>query len=47
VGAFGQLIYVSKELELVVVFTANMPSETADSNLRGLIANYIVPSIVD
>jgi CubicO group peptidase (beta-lactamase class C family) len=46
-GAFGQVIYVSQELELVVVFTANMPSETADMNLRGLIADYIVPSIVD
>lgn len=32
---------------LVVVFTANMPSETADRNLRGLISDYIVPAIVE
>jgi CubicO group peptidase (beta-lactamase class C family) len=46
-GAFGQVVYVSRERELVVVFTANMPSEPADTNLRRLISDYIVPSIVD
>jgi CubicO group peptidase (beta-lactamase class C family) len=44
-GAFGQLIYVSRDLELVVVFTANMPSDTADNNLRSVIANYVVPAV--
>jgi CubicO group peptidase (beta-lactamase class C family) len=46
-GAFGQLIYVSRELELVVVFTANIPSEVADSTLRALITDYVVPAIVN
>jgi CubicO group peptidase (beta-lactamase class C family) len=46
-GAFGQVIYVSKELELVVVFTVNMPSDFADRTLRGLISTYVVPAIVE
>jgi len=46
-GAFGQLIYISRELELVVVFTANIPSDVADSTLRALITDYVVPAIVD
>jgi len=46
-GAFGQVIYISQELELVVVFTANIPSDIADSTLRGLIVDYVVPAILD
>jgi CubicO group peptidase (beta-lactamase class C family) len=44
-GAFGQLMYVSRERELVVVFTANIPSDVADSSLRNIIASYVLPAL--
>jgi len=43
-GAFGQVIYVSRERGLVVVFTANLPNETANSIFQQLIRDYVVPA---
>jgi CubicO group peptidase (beta-lactamase class C family) len=44
-GAFGQVIYVSRSLELVVVFTAELPNETANLNFQGLIGEFIAPAV--
>jgi CubicO group peptidase (beta-lactamase class C family) len=44
-GAFGQVVYVNRALELVVVFTAELPNETANSNFQGLISEFIVPAL--
>lgn len=44
-GAFGQVIYVSRSFELIVVFTAHLPSETADTIFRQLISTYVIPAI--
>ena len=43
-GAFGQVIYVSRERGLVVVFTANLPNETANSIFQQIIRDYVVPA---
>jgi len=44
-GAWGQVIYVSRELELVVVFTGDMPNETANGEFQTLIRGFIAPSV--
>lgn len=44
-GAWGQVIYVNRALELVVVFTAELPNETANSNFQTLLRDYIVPAL--
>ena len=43
-GAFGQVIYVSRERGLVVVFTANLPNEMANSIFQQIIRDYVVPA---
>jgi CubicO group peptidase (beta-lactamase class C family) len=43
-GAFGQVIYVSRDKGLVIVFTANLPNETANSIFQRLIRDYILPA---
>lgn len=45
IGAWGQVIYVSRELELVVVFTADMPNETANSEFQTVIRGFVVPAV--
>jgi CubicO group peptidase (beta-lactamase class C family) len=45
VGAWGQEIFISRDLGVVVVFTANLPNETADSIFEGLIRDYVVPAL--
>jgi CubicO group peptidase (beta-lactamase class C family) len=45
IGAFGQQIFISPGLGLVVVFTADLPSETANTTFQTLIADYVVPAI--
>jgi CubicO group peptidase (beta-lactamase class C family) len=45
VGAWGQEIFISRDNELVVVFTANLPNETADSIFTGLINDYVLPAL--
>jgi len=44
-GAWGQVIYVSRELELVVVITADMPNETANSEFKNVIRNFVAPAV--
>lgn len=44
-GARGQVIYVSRELELVVVFTGDLPDETANSDYQVMIRGFIVPAL--
>ncbi|HKO46684.1 MAG TPA: serine hydrolase domain-containing protein [Polyangiaceae bacterium] len=43
-GSFGQVIYVSRERGLVIVFTAYMPNDVAKDNLEQLIADYVLPA---
>jgi CubicO group peptidase (beta-lactamase class C family) len=43
-GAFGQFIFVSRDLGLVVVFTGNLSNETAYTIYEDLLRNYIVPA---
>lgn len=45
-GARGQVIYVSRELELVIVFTADLPDETANSEFQTIIRGFIVPAVM-
>jgi CubicO group peptidase (beta-lactamase class C family) len=45
-GARGQVIYVSRDLELVVVFTADLPDETANSEFQVLIRGFIAPAVM-
>lgn len=44
-GARGQVIYVSRELELVIVITADLPDETANSDFQTLIRGFIAPAV--
>ncbi|MET0792420.1 MAG: serine hydrolase, partial [Polyangiaceae bacterium] len=44
-GSFGQAIFVSRDLGLVVVFTANLPNETANLDFQRLIRDYVIPSL--
>jgi CubicO group peptidase (beta-lactamase class C family) len=44
-GAFGQEIFVSREHSLVVVFTADLPSDQADQIFETLIRDYILPAL--
>ncbi|RYZ03355.1 MAG: class C beta-lactamase-related serine hydrolase [Myxococcales bacterium] len=43
-GSFGQMIYVSRERGLVVVFTAYMQNDVAKNNLERLIRDYVLPA---
>ncbi len=43
-GSFGQFIFVSRSLGLVVVFTGNLSNEIAYSVYEDLLRNYIVPA---
>ncbi|MDF3069013.1 MAG: hypothetical protein K0R38_4614 [Polyangiaceae bacterium] len=43
-GSFGQMIYVSRNRGLVVVFTANMENDVAKTNLERLIRDYVLPA---
>ena len=45
IGAFGQQIFVNRDLGLVVVFTANLPSEQANTIFEGIIRDYVVPAV--
>jgi CubicO group peptidase (beta-lactamase class C family) len=43
-GLFGQMIYVSRERGLVIVFTAYMQNEVAKNNLERLVRDYVLPA---
>ena len=43
-GSFGQMIYVSRERGLVIVFTAYMPNDVAKNDLERLIRDYVLPA---
>jgi CubicO group peptidase (beta-lactamase class C family) len=45
IGAFGQQIFVNREKGIVVVFTANLPSDKANTIFEGLIKKYVLPAI--
>ena len=45
-GARGQVIFVSRELELVIVITGNLPHETANSEFQVLIRSFIAPAVM-
>jgi CubicO group peptidase (beta-lactamase class C family) len=45
-GARGQVIYVSRELELVIVFTGDLPDETANGEFQTMIRGFIVPAVL-
>jgi CubicO group peptidase (beta-lactamase class C family) len=45
-GARGQVIFVNRELELVIVFTGDIPDETANSEFQVLIRGFIAPSVM-
>jgi len=45
-GSFGQMIYVSRERGLVIVFTAYMQNDVAKNNLEQLIRDYVLPATV-
>jgi CubicO group peptidase (beta-lactamase class C family) len=44
-GAYGQNIYVSRELGLVVVFTSDLPVSTADGVLDSLMRTSVIPAV--
>ena len=44
-GAFGQSIFVYPDKELVVVFTANLPVETASIQLENIVKSYVLTAI--
>jgi CubicO group peptidase (beta-lactamase class C family) len=43
-GSFGQMIYVSRERGLVIVFTAYMQNDVAKNHLEQLIRDYVLPA---
>ena len=43
-GSFGQMIYVSRERGLVIVFTAYMQNDVATNNLERLVRDYVLPA---
>jgi CubicO group peptidase (beta-lactamase class C family) len=43
-GAFGQMIFVSRGLGLVVVFTGNLSNDVAYTIYEDLLRNYVVPA---
>jgi CubicO group peptidase (beta-lactamase class C family) len=45
-GARGQAIFVSRELELVVVFTGDIPDEIANGEFQVQVRGFIVPSLM-
>lgn len=45
-GARGQVIFVNRELELVIVFTGDLPDETANSEYQTMIRGFIVPAVM-
>jgi len=44
-GAYGQNIYVSRDRGLVVVFTADLPIESADRTLDALMQDFVIPAV--
>lgn len=44
-GAFGQNIYIYPDKNIVVVYTAGLPVDTADTTLLQLTSDYIIPAI--
>ncbi len=44
-GAYGQYLYVSRDLGLVVAFTAYLPVSSAGDRLDGLMREYILPAV--
>jgi CubicO group peptidase (beta-lactamase class C family) len=44
-GAYGQNIYVNRDLGVVVAVTSDLPVEEADSRLDGLMGDYIIPAL--
>jgi len=44
-GAYGQNIYVNRALELVVVFTSDLPVSSADMTLDSLVSQYLLPAM--
>jgi CubicO group peptidase (beta-lactamase class C family) len=45
IGAYGQEIFVSRETGLVIVFTADLPSDVANTNFESIIRDYVIPAI--
>jgi CubicO group peptidase (beta-lactamase class C family) len=43
-GAWGQFIYVSRPLGLVIVVTGERPNDTAKTEIQSLISEFIVPA---
>ena len=43
-GSFGQMIYVSRQRGLVIVFTAYMQNDVAKNQLEQLIHDYVLPA---
>jgi len=43
-GAFGQMIFVSRGLGLVIVFTGNLSNDVAYNVYEDLLRNYVVPA---
>jgi CubicO group peptidase (beta-lactamase class C family) len=46
-GAFGQNIFIYPKKNIVIVYTAGLPVETADATLLQLTSDYIIPAIND
>ena len=44
-GAYGQNVYVSRGLGLVVAFTSDLPGGSADATLDGLVRDFILPAV--
>jgi CubicO group peptidase (beta-lactamase class C family) len=45
IGAYGQEIFVSRETGLVMVFTADLPSDVANADFESIIRDYVIPAI--
>jgi CubicO group peptidase (beta-lactamase class C family) len=45
IGMYGQQIFVSRSKGLVIVFTGNIPSSTANIDYSSLITDYILPAV--
>ncbi len=44
-GYMGQEVYVFPDRDLVVVFTARLPSDTADAKLDEIVSQFILPAV--
>ena len=45
IGMYGQQIFVSRSKGLVIVFTGNIPSSTANIDYSSLITDYVLPAV--